>query len=235
MACILLIETSTTVCSVAWSVDGEVVFERVTCEGQSHAAATGVFVEEAVAYAGAEGFAPGAVAVSGGPGSYTGLRIGTSMAKGLCMGWRVPLIAVPTLDVMVAAAIRLLPAEEGLYCAMLDARRMEVYAAVYDRRGIPVRGTEAEVVTPETYRAYLDGGRVCFFGNGADKCRTVIDSPNALFLEGIYPAATDMAAPAENAFRRQAFEDVARFEPFYLKEFMATTPKNKVFARREDS
>jgi len=229
MACILLLETSTTVCTVAMSVDGSVVFEKVSFEGQSHAALTGVFVAEAIVYAKMKSLAPQAIAVSSGPGSYTGLRIGASLAKGLCMGWNVPLIAVPTLDIMAACAIRRTGADDCLYCAMLDARRMEVYAAIYDGKGLHVRETKAEIVTPETYRHFTDSGRFYCFGNGAAKCAHLIDSPNALMLNDVYPMATDMARLAEEAFQQQAFEDVAYFEPFYLKEFMATIPKNKVF------
>ncbi|MDR1331510.1 MAG: tRNA (adenosine(37)-N6)-threonylcarbamoyltransferase complex dimerization subunit type 1 TsaB [Tannerella sp.] len=228
MAHILLLETSTTVCSVALSADGEVVFERVSFENQSHAALSGVYVEEALAHARAAGRAPEAVAVGRGPGSYTGLRIGASMAKGLCTGWGVPLIAVPTLAIMAAGAVRRLRDGDCLYCAMLDARRMEVYATVYDCAGTPVRDVTAEIVTPQTCAGFLSRRRVCFFGSGAAKCRGVIDSPNAVFLDGVYPAAVDMAPLAEKAFRAQAFEDVAYFEPSYLKEFMATTPKSRL-------
>ncbi|MDR3262106.1 MAG: tRNA (adenosine(37)-N6)-threonylcarbamoyltransferase complex dimerization subunit type 1 TsaB [Tannerella sp.] len=228
MACILHLETATPVCSVALSVNGTVVFEQISYEGASHAALLGVFTEEAVSFAETESYHLDAVAVSRGPGSYTGLRIGTSMAKGLCMGWEIPLIAIPTLDLMASKAIRRCADKEGLYCAMLDARRMEVYAAIYDAGLSAVRETKAEVVTPETYRAFLEQGRVYFFGNGAAKCRAVIASETAVFPENIHPLATDMAALAENAFQKAAFEDVAYFEPFYLKEFMATTPKNKV-------
>ncbi|MDR1675149.1 MAG: tRNA (adenosine(37)-N6)-threonylcarbamoyltransferase complex dimerization subunit type 1 TsaB [Tannerella sp.] len=231
MARILHLETSTSVCSVALSENGRTVFEKVSYEGPSHAALLGVFAEEAIAFALAGRGRPDAVAVSGGPGSYTGLRIGTSLAKGLCMGWGVPLIAVPTLKLMASNAIRRTGEKDGLYCAMLDARRMEVYAAIYDARLQTVRETVAEMVTPETFQPFLDRGAVYFFGNGAEKCRTVITSANALFPENIHPLAADMATLAETAFREQAFEDPAYFEPFYLKEFIATTPKNSVLGK----
>ncbi|MDR1103261.1 MAG: tRNA (adenosine(37)-N6)-threonylcarbamoyltransferase complex dimerization subunit type 1 TsaB [Tannerella sp.] len=228
MACILHLETSTSVCSVALSENGQTVFEKVSYEGPSHAALLGVFTEEAIAFARSGGRRPEAVAVSSGPGSYTGLRIGTSMAKGLCLGWGVPLIAVPTLRLMALRALRLTGEKDGLYCAMLDARRMEVYAAIYDARLQTVRETLAEIVTPETYRPFLDRGTVYFFGNGAEKCRAVIASGNALFPENVHPLAADMATFAETAFREHRFEDLAYFEPFYLKGFIATTPKNKL-------
>ncbi|MDR2764881.1 MAG: tRNA (adenosine(37)-N6)-threonylcarbamoyltransferase complex dimerization subunit type 1 TsaB [Tannerella sp.] len=229
MACILHLETSTSVCSVALSENGHVVFEKASYEGLSHAALLGVFTEEAIAFAHTGGGRrPDAVAISSGPGSYTGLRIGTSLAKGLCMGWGVPLIAVPTLKLMAWRAIRHTGEKDGLYCAMLDARRMEVYAAIYDVRLQTVRETWAEIVTPETCRSFLDRGTVYFFGNGAEKCRTIITSGYALFPENVYPLAADMTVLAETAFQEQAFEDLAYFEPFYLKGFIATTPKNKV-------
>ena len=226
MAHILHIETSTTVCSVALSIAGSVVFERTSFEGPSHAALLGVFVEEAISFSNSERCKPEAVALSSGPGSYTGLRIGTSMAKGLCMGWDVPLIAVPTLQLMAWKAIRQYGKEDCLYCAMLDARRMEVYSAIYDATLSTVRETGADIITPDSYRAFLDRGPVCFFGNGAAKCRSVITSANAVFLDAIHPLATDMVSLAEQAFHAKKFENTAYFEPFYLKEFMATTPKN---------
>jgi tRNA threonylcarbamoyladenosine biosynthesis protein TsaB len=229
MACILHLETSTTVCSVALSVNGEVIFEKVSFAGPSHAALLGIFVEEAITSLKTRGLEhPEAIAVSGGPGSYTGLRIGVSMAKGLCLGWAIPLIAVPTLKLMASAAIRRVAEKDTLYCAMLDARRMEVYAAIYDATLSPVRETMADIVTLETYRSFLDKGQVCFFGNGATKCQAVIPAGNATFIDDIFPLATDMIPLAEKAFQEESFEDVAYFEPFYLKEFIATVPKNKV-------
>jgi tRNA threonylcarbamoyladenosine biosynthesis protein TsaB len=144
------------------------------------------------------------------------------------MGWGRPLIAIPTLKLMASRAIRQCEEKDALYCAMLDARRMEVYAAIYDAGLRSLRETRAEIVTPETYESVLAAGRVYFFGNGAAKCRTVIASENAVFRDDIHPLASDMALLAERAYREKAFVDVAYFEPDYLKEFMATTPKNKV-------
>ncbi|MDR2470457.1 MAG: tRNA (adenosine(37)-N6)-threonylcarbamoyltransferase complex dimerization subunit type 1 TsaB, partial [Tannerella sp.] len=201
MAGILHLETSTSVCSVALSVDGKVVFEKVAGEGLSHAALLGVFAEEATGFALSQGVRVDAVAVGGGPGSYTGLRIGTSLAKGLCMGWGVPLIAVPTLKLMAFGARRRFADPECLYCAMIDARRMEVYAAIYDAQLTPVRETQADIVTSDTYRAFLEQGRVLFFGNGAAKCKAAITShhaDNAFFMEYRLLAA-DMTFLAEQA------------------------------------
>lgn len=229
MSCILNIDTSTLVCSLALSADGEILFEKTSFDGPSHAALLGVYAEEALAVLKAKGLTLDAVAVSSGPGSYTGLRIGVSVAKGLCFGFGIPLIGIHTLDILAATAIKQQPPTEGeLYCAMLDARRMEVYATIYDAGLNTVRDTSADIVDADTYAAYLEKGKVCFFGNGAGKCRDVITSPNALFIDNIHPLAVNMVPLTEKAFVESRFEDVAYFEPFYLKEFQATVAKNKV-------
>lgn len=229
MACILNIETSTTVCSVALAVDGTVVFDKVSFNGPSHAALTGVYVEEALHELKSRSLHLDAVAVSSGPGSYTGLRIGVSVAKGLCFGLGIPLIGIHSLDIMASAAIsRQNSNEDVLYCAMLDARRMEVYAAFYDKLLQPIRPASADIITEESYANYLSARKVCFFGNGSTKCKPVLTSQNALFLDDIHPLASEMAPLAEKAFLNKQFEDVAYFEPFYLKEFQATIAKNKV-------
>ncbi|GHT32873.1 tRNA (adenosine(37)-N6)-threonylcarbamoyltransferase complex dimerization subunit type 1 TsaB [Bacteroidia bacterium] len=231
MSCLLHIETSTAVCSVALSLDGEIIFEKSSFEGSSHAALLGVYAEEALAVLKRKSILLDAVAVSSGPGSYTGLRIGVSLAKGLCFGFNIPLISVPTLELLASRAIRFcrdVACNTSTYCAMLDARRMEVYAAIYDADLQLVRSAAADIVTPDTYAPYLEAGKVYFFGNGAAKCKTVITSPNAAFIDDVYPLAADMAPIAEARFRAGKFEDVAYFEPFYLKEFQATIAKNKV-------
>ncbi|MDR1356372.1 MAG: tRNA (adenosine(37)-N6)-threonylcarbamoyltransferase complex dimerization subunit type 1 TsaB [Tannerellaceae bacterium] len=234
MPCLLHIETSTKVCSVALSLDGAALFERASFDGPSHAALAGVYVEDALNLMRRRGLALDAVAVSGGPGSYTGLRIGVSLAKGICFGYGIPLINVHTLKVMAGRAIRMAtPEAPALYCAMLDARRMEVYAALFDAGGDLVRETRAEVVDAYTYAAFLACNRVFFFGNGAAKCMEVIASPEAVFVDGVHPLAVDMILPAEEAFLEGRFEDLAYFEPFYLKEFAATTPKNKIFTHKQ--
>jgi tRNA threonylcarbamoyladenosine biosynthesis protein TsaB len=188
MPCILNIETSTSLCSVALAMDGEVIFSKESHDGPSHASLLGVYVEEALGAAKAGNHSIDAVAVSCGPGSYTGLRIGVSMAKGLCFGYGIPLIGIRTLDLLASEAIR----HEGgatdrLYCAMMDARRMEVYAAIYDANLSALRPAAADVVDGQTYAEFLAKGPVCFFGNGAGKCASVIDSPNASFIEGKRP------------------------------------------------
>lgn len=229
MALILNIETSTTVCSVALSEGEEVLFERVSFEGPSHAALLGVYVEEALKVVKANGRKLDAVAVSSGPGSYTGLRIGVSVAKGLCFGYGIPLIGIHTLDILASAAIRI---NEGkadcLYCAMLDARRMEVYSAIYDSGLHTIRATTADIVDTDSYASFLEQGKVCFFGDGAAKCKSVITSTNATFIDDIHPLAASMASLSKSAFDEGRFEDVAYFEPFYLKEFQATIAKNRV-------
>ena len=229
MSCFLNIETSTTICSVALSTDGELLFEKSSFEGPSHAALLGTYVEEALFTLKEKGKKLDAVAVSSGPGSYTGLRIGVSAAKGLCFGLDIPLISIHTLDIIAATAIKQNGgASDCLYCAMLDARRMEVYAAIYDSSLQVVRETMADIVNSETYASYLEKGKVCFFGNGAAKCRSTITSENAVFIENIHPLAVNMIPLSEQAFATGHFEDVAYFEPFYLKEFQATIAKNKV-------
>ena len=227
MSCILNIETSTDVCSVAISDNGQVVFNKEDHSGPNHAVKLGVYVDEALSFIDAHGIPLEAVAVSCGPGSYTGLRIGVSMAKGICYGRDVKLISIPTLELMaVPVLIGEHPAEEdALIVPMLDARRMEVYAKVMDRALKEVRPIQADIVDAETYKEYLDRGTVYFFGNGAEKCMEVINHPNARFVKGIEPLAKNMAPLAEKRFVEGKFEDVAYFVPFYLKDFVAKMPK----------
>lgn len=228
MACILHIETSTKACSVAVSEDGKVIFEKSALDGPSHAVSCGVFVEEALSFAESHAIPLDAVAISEGPGSYTGLRIGTSTAKGVCFGRRVPLVSVPTLKVLCVPVLLYhdeLPTN-SLFVPMIDARRMEVYAAVYNRSLQEVRGIQADVVDADTYFPYLEQGPVCFFGDGAMKCREVIHHPNAIFLPDILPLAKYMVPLAEGAFLNHHTADVAYFEPFYLKDFVATKSKS---------
>lgn len=223
----LHIETSTKVCSVAVSEDGRTIFEKVDKEGPSHAVVLGVFVEEALSFADSHAIPLDAVAVSCGPGSYTGLRIGVSMAKGVCYGRNLKLISVPTLQLLCVPVLLWhdeIP-DNALFVPMIDARRMEVYAAVYDRALHTVRDTQADIVDDNSYLEYLERGPVYFFGNGADKCRAKITHPNAFFLDDIHPLAANMFPLAEKAVARGEYADVAYFEPYYLKEFVASKPK----------
>ena len=227
MSCILNIETSTDVCSVAVSDNGQVIFNKEDHSGPNHAIKLGVYVDEALSFIDAHGIPLEAVAVSCGPGSYTGLRIGVSMAKGICYGRDVKLISIPTLELMaVPVLLGEHPAEEdALIVPMLDARRMEVYAKVMDRALKEVRPIQADIVDADTYKEYLDRGTVYFFGNGAEKCMEVINHPNARLVKGIEPLAKNMAPLAEKRFVEGKFEDVAYFVPFYLKDFVAKMPK----------
>ena len=226
MSCILNIETSTDVCSVSVSQDGACIFSQEDHEGPNHAVKLGTFVDEALSFADSHAIPLDAVAVSCGPGSYTGLRIGASMAKGICFGQDLKLIAVPTLELMaVPVLLREEVEEDALLCPMIDARRMEVYSAVYDRALHEVRGIQADVVDAETYREYLDRGPVYFFGNGAEKCMEVINHPNARLIKGVEPLAKWMFPIAERRIAQKKYEDVAYFVPFYLKDFVAHQPK----------
>lgn len=226
MSCILNIETSTTVCSVAASQDGQTLFVKEDLEGPSHAVSLGVFVDEALSFIDSHGIPLDAVAVSCGPGSYTGLRIGVSMAKGVCYGRNIPLIGLPTLEVLCVPVLlqKELP-EDALLCPMIDARRMEVYAAIYDRALNLKREIAADIVDENSYAEYLEEHPVYFFGNGAAKCRDKITHPNAHFIDDIHPLARMMFPLAEKAVAEGKFDDVAYFEPFYLKEFVASQPK----------
>jgi tRNA threonylcarbamoyladenosine biosynthesis protein TsaB len=227
MPCILNIETATTACSVVVAVGNEIVFEKENTEGLSHARLLGAFVSEALADIRAKGLRLDAISVSCGPGSYTGLRIGVSEAKGLCYGLEIPLIAVKSLEIMAKRVMDTISVESGsLLCPMIDARRMEVYAAIYDSSLHPVREISADIVDSGSYEEYLSKGSVLFFGDGSGKCASVINSPNASFIEGVYPSARYMAPLSVEAFEQSRFVDTASFEPFYLKDFIATVPKN---------
>ena len=230
MSCILNIETSTDVCSVAISDSGQVIFNKEDHSGPNHAVKLGVYVDEALDFLDSHGLPLEAVAVSCGPGSYTGLRIGVSMAKGICYGRGVKLIAVPTLELMaVPVLLGEHPEEEdALIVPMLDARRMEVYAEVLDRALKVVRPIQADIVDADTYKEYLDQHHVYFFGNGAAKCMETINHPHAHLVENIEPLAKNMAPLAEKRFAEGKFEDVAYFVPFYLKDFVAKMPKKLI-------
>lgn len=230
MSCILHIETSTEACSVAVSQDGAVIYNVEDLEGPSHATKLGTFVDEAMSFTDNHAIPFDAVAVSCGPGSYTGLRIGASMAKGVCYGRDLKLIALPTLKIMCVPILlgrEELP-DDALLCPMIDARRMEVYAAVYDRALKPVVDTKATVIDSDSFKEQLEQHPVYFFGNGSDKCKDVIAHPNAHFIDGIKPLAKNMCPLAEMANACGEYADVAYFEPFYLKDFVATKPKRLI-------
>lgn len=231
MPLILNIESTTTACSVALANDGVVIAEEESNDGYSHAENLAVFVEKLLQR---ESLSTGdldAIAVSQGPGSYTGLRIGVSLAKGLCYGAEKPLIAVDTLQQMCGhpSVVGVMKANENAWmCPMLDARRMEVYAAFYDHRFNEKRGAEAVVLDADTFAKELLERDIFFFGNGSDKFESVVASDRAHFIQDVWPSAGQMAPFSVLAFQQEQFEDAAYFEPFYLKEFQGTTPKKKV-------
>lgn len=229
MSTILHIETSTQVCSVALSQDGMVLHEQVDETGPNHAAVLAGYVAEMVSFADSHAIPLDAVAVSAGPGSYTGLRIGVSEAKGLAYGRDLKLISVPTLKLLTVPLLlseEELP-EDALLCPMIDARRMEVYCAIYDRALHEVEPTRAVIVDEQAFEHYLRERPIYFMGNGADKCADLLSHHNnAHIIKGVKPLARHMTALAEKNMAYKKFEDIAYFEPFYLKEFVATKAKN---------
>ncbi len=233
MSCILHIETSTSVCSVALSEDGGCLFEKTNEGAPSHATLLAPYVEEALSFAESHGMPLDAVAVSQGPGSYTGLRIGVSTAKGVCYGRNVPLIAIETLELLCVPVLLYnedIP-EDALLCPMLDARRMEVYTALYTRALKAVRPISAEIIDENSFKDYLDKQPICFFGDGAEKCKSSIKHPNAIFIDDIKPLAKNMFPLAERAIAQGKFADVAYFEPYYLKDFVVTQSKKNILAQ----
>ena len=228
MARIIYIETSTALCSTALSVDGRIVSERRDSE-RRHASLTAPFVKEMLDEQGLSVKDCDAVCVGMGPGSYTGLRVGVSTAKGLCFGAGIPMIAVGSLDTLVWQAIGrgLLPDGCRHIVPMIDARRMEVYTAVFSVDGSQITETEPKVVDAGSFSDILSEGPVLFIGDGASKCSPVLTSPNAFFVQAC-PEASSMLVPAEKKLAASLFEDTAYFEPFYLKEFVPTVPKRKV-------
>jgi tRNA threonylcarbamoyladenosine biosynthesis protein TsaB len=233
MACILHIETATEVCSVAVSKDGEIIFSKEETKGPSHAVLLGVFVNEAMKKLHSLNITLDAIAISCGPGSYTGLRIGVSEAKGLCYGLDIPLIAINTLHIMAYGVLQKYTFDKNtLLCPMIDARRMEVYDTLFDNELNMVGEIRADIIENTSFDDILQNKKIAFFGNGSAKCKDVLPIVNTIFLEDVYPKASDMIALSEELYQRQDFVDVAYFEPFYLKEFVATIPKNKVLGSK---
>lgn len=227
MALILNIDTSTSVCSVVLAKDGKVTGKKESNEGGNHSVLLGIYIDSLLKENGLTVKQLDAIAISMGPGSYTGLRIGISMAKGLCYAADKPLIAVPTLQALarsVSAEIK----EDVWYCPMLDARRMEVYTAFFDKDNHTIVDTKAEVIDENSFAGILATRKVYFFGNGSDKVKNTLNGPNACYIANIETSATNMAEIAEQKFHEKAFVNVAYFEPLYLKDFIATTPKKKV-------
>ena len=229
---LILIETSTALCSAALAEDGVITSYRESSAPKAHASLTAVFIQEMLQEKGLTIADCDAVCVSKGPGSYTGLRVGVSTAKGLCFGSGKPLIAISTLDILVAQDQ--IPDNLKYIVPMVDARRMEVYAAVYEiagQAGNDVRQiteTAPAIIDENSYSDILEKGKVLFIGDGAGKCADVIKHPNATFVQ-CWPKASAMLEPAMKAYKEKRFEDVAYFEPFYLKEFVATVSKKKMW------
>ena len=222
---ILLIETSTALCSVALAQDGAITSYRESSAPKAHASLTAVFIQEMLAERSLTLADCDAICVSKGPGSYTGLRVGVSTAKGLCFGSGKPLLAVGTLDTLVA---QVETQEDYRYIIpMIDARRMEVYTAVFEN-GVQITETSPMIIDETSFAEYLEQGPCLFIGDGAGKCADVIKHPNAQFCQ-CWPKASAMLVPAMAAYKEKRFEDVAYFEPFYLKEFVATVSKKKLW------
>jgi len=239
MSLIINIETATRICSVGLALDGKILAIRESTEKNIHASRVTVFIKEILEENGVTMNDLDAIAVSKGPGSYTGLRIGVSVAKGLCYALDIPLIAISTLQAMAAGAVELAGDnidKNDLLCPMIDARRMEVYSALFDAENGEVRGIEAEIIEAGSLSGFLADRRVWFFGDGAEKCREVLSvSNNALFLADILPAGKVPSIPSARylaklsylADIRNEYADVAYFEPYYLKDFIAGIPRVK--------
>ena len=219
MALILGIETATKNCSVALFKDSKLIAEKEhVSDGYTHAEQLNLFIKEVVGSANITLTEIEAVALSMGPGSYTGLRIGTSTAKGLCYALEIPLLAISTLQAMAFGMAE--NESSAVYCPMIDARRMEVFSALFDENNKEIRGVQADVVDEQTYTNFLKN-EVLFFGDGALKCKEIINHKNAKFIKGINPSAKNLGILANAKFENKDFEDVAYFEPYYLKDFVA--------------
>ena len=218
---ILCIETSTTCCSAAITIDGKAVASQQNLSGANHASELPVFIEQLLQTARENAWTLDAVAFSQGPGSYTGLRIGASTAKGLCYGLNIPLIPVDTLQILCEAAKEQVgDMGDGVMCPMLDARRMEVYTAMYQPTDLKALSeVEAKIIDEQSYAEQLEQGVIYFFGNGAEKCKGVIQAKHAQFVDGIVPQAKFMGQLAETA-EQLDIKRMAYYEPFYLKEFV---------------
>lgn len=217
MAAILCLETATTNCSVALSIDGKVVaFREENNNKYSHSEKLHVFIEEVLNEVQLDKSGLDAIAISKGPGSYTGLRIGVSAAKGLCFALDIPLLSIPTLEVLAQQV-----QDENCYIIpLLDARRMEVYSAVFNSEKKAIRETRAEIIDENSFSEYLEQNKTVFIGNGSAKFQLICKNSNAVFLEDKFPSASDMANLVDAKYKISDTENVAYFEPYYLKEFM---------------
>jgi len=219
---ILQIETSTTNCSVAISRNGETISVKELSNGYSHAENLHVFIKDILDENKLKYFDLNAIAVSKGPGSYTGLRIGVSTAKGLCFSLDIPLIAIETLEVLAHQV----NVDNGFVVPMIDARRMEAYTKVFDANFNEVRAIEAEILDNESFAVFLEQGKVVFIGNKTEKTQEVIQHENATLIDSL-PSAKEMSDLAYAKYKKNDIEDVAYFEPYYLKDFLVTPAKKK--------
>ena len=231
MTTILCIETSGHTCSVSLGSDGVCIFHRSDNAGQAHSRLLHPFIQDALNHAREQDLSINAVAVSAGPGSYTGLRIGVSAAKGIAYALDIPLLAVETLDLLASTALQHVNNCDALLCPMIDARRMEVYTALYNQQLQTIQPISASIIDHHSFEDTLASTPVCFFGSGAAKCKDVLSSPNALFLETIDTDARYMCGLAQNLYEKNHSVDVAYFAPHYLKDFVATRQHNKVLDR----
>ena len=223
MAFILSLETSTNVCSVAVHQDGKLLANSELHKPQSQASKLAMMIKAVLQLAEVDAKQLAAVAITSGPGSYTGLRIGTSTAKGLCYALNIPLIAIKTLDLLAYQANRW-NTEKSLLCPMIDARRMEVYCQVVDADFGVRQSIEAKIIDETSFLDFLNQERVLFFGDGVAKCREVIQHPQAIFLNNMFPNAAELGVMANQKLQNQQTEDLQHFEPFYLKDFVAKKP-----------
>ena len=233
---IICLETATNLCSVALCDSNGVISLRESNESKSHASVLTVFIEEILKENGIKAHDLKAVAVSKGPGSYTGLRIGVSVAKGIAYGASIPLIGIETTLSMFCgvSAIRISGEDMDknlLFCPMLDARRMEVYYAIYDCYGNKIKDISAEIINENSFIKIPESKRILFFGDGAQKCKEVINLKNALYADDYRISATSMHKPVIQAFNNHNFEDVAYFEPLYLKDFITSLPRKNILGK----
>lgn len=227
MALILSLETATTVCSVALHDDGAILASSSMHISRSASSKLAVMIDELLKRCDKTPKDLKAVAVSSGPGSYTGLRIGVATAKGMCYALSIPLIGINTLESMVMQMAGYY-SDEVILCPMIDARRMEVYCLLSNNNLEIIEPTQAKVIDESSFSNVLDNKKVIFFGNGADKCREAISGSNAIFISGIDPSAIEVGTMAFERFKNQQFEDLAGFEPYYLKDFIIKKPKSAV-------
>lgn len=231
MAVILSIETSTSVCSVSLSAESMVLKHREDFNGRNHAALLSDFIKDCLDFLREKEIDLQAIAVSMGPGSYTGLRIGLSEAKGLAYSLSIPLIGISTLKIMATGVMfsGVDISEETIFVPMIDARRMEVYTAAYDIALNPIMEPQLLILDENSYAEILSSHRpILFFGDGSEKAKEIIKAPNAVFLPDVHPLAVDMLALADLAYMKRDFLDLAYSTPYYLKDFQATKPKQKI-------